>query len=353
MDWEHIDYKWIKPYELEKFPTVPKLIDTLKRVIKKPGEPIKKMSIHKRIESIKTDRQKGASQLAREGLEVMKLAAKEYSEEMTGNADYQEYLKNVGKQVEEARPSMAALSNAISYLLYGVIETTKKKNLSYLRAFTIRKVEELIHQSQIASESTAMNASKLISDGSRVMTHSYSSTVLGVFQQIFQEGKRVKAVVSESRPLFEGVATARALSKMNVPTTLIIDSAVGSYIDQIDLVLVGADSILADGSVVNKIGTLMMALSAWERNVPFFVVCEKWKFNVWNLLVGDRAVVLEESDSSEVLIAENISGLAIKNLYFDITPAKYISNIIFEEGIIRPNQIQEHMKKMLVNMYFG
>jgi translation initiation factor 2B subunit (eIF-2B alpha/beta/delta family) len=121
--------------------------------------------------------------------------------------------------------------------------------------------------------------------------------------------------------------------------------------DDADFVLIGADSILADGSIINKIGTSVIALTAWEKQVPFYVVCEKIKFNVWNWLLGKKAVVLEEKDPSEIFDPKNLSRIMIRNIYFDITPAKYVWGIITEDGVIKPSEVSSHIEKFFRKLY--
>jgi eIF-2B alpha/beta/delta-like uncharacterized protein len=350
MDWEHRECQWIRPEEIGRYETVPKLEETLERVWEKPGGQPLDPQVLREIELIKADRWKGASQLAREALRVVKLAAERYSPPKAADAgDYLGYLKQVGRLLMEARPSMAALANSVGFLLHQLLEKGKTEPPFSLRAFALSKAEELIRQSEEASAAAARKAAELFPRKAKVMTHSYSSTVLQAFHHALQAGKGVEAVVTESRPLCEGTATAKALSEMGIPVAFIVDAAAGCFMDRVDLVLVGADSILADGSAVNKVGTLTMALAARRSRVPFYVVCERLKFHVRSLL--GEAVALEEKDPSEVVNPQTLPGVGVRNVYFDITPADCLSGIVTEDGVLKPPSVSAHMEEMLKNLY--
>jgi len=119
---------------------------------------------------------------------------------------------------------------------------------------------------------------------------------------------------------------------------LIVDSAVRYFMNEVDLVVVGADAITSEGNVINKIGTSMVALAAKEARTPFYVVSELLKFDPATIH-GDYERI-EERSSSEVW-ADPPSGLTIRNPAFDVTRREFIHGIICEEGIISPHSISE------------
>lgn len=353
LNWEHSEYRWIRPNEIRLLRTVPKLTETYERVSGHRSGFVLDDEVLRRIKHIKADHRSGASQLARETLRVMKFAAEKQPDYgVTDVEEYINYLKFVGGRLMEVRPSIAALYNCVGFFLHEVLEKHGNVDQTNIKTFTASKAEELIKQSESASEMIAQETSKLIGTGKRIMTHSYSSTVLKAFRCLFQNRKQVQAIVTESRPLYEGISTARVLSKIGIPVTFIVDSAAGCFMEKTDVVLIGADSILADGSAVNKIGTYMIALAARERHVPFYIVCEKLKFNTRSLW-DKEAVVLEEKEPLEVLKLEIPARIKVRNIYFDITPSKYISGIITEGGLIKPTTVYNYIEKMLSNMYLG
>jgi len=148
-------------------------------------------------------------------------------------------------------------------------------DLATARRVTADRANALIVASQRAMTDCAIHTARLLGADRTVMTHSLSSTVLEVFRLLKSDGLR--AIITESRPLEEGRQLAERLSAWGVPATYITDAQMGLFIAQADAVLVGADSVLTDGAVVNKAGTYLLALAAKEREIPFYVCCESFK----------------------------------------------------------------------------
>ncbi len=290
-----------------------------------------------RIEEIKADRNHGASWLSRRALDTLKLVAKE--SDATTADDFIKHLKQVGMELMEARPSMAPLTNIISYAIHDVLESSEK-DLSSLKRFTIYKAEELTESSREAMLKAAANVSELIRERATIITHSYSSTVVEAIKRSRVKGVRI--IVTESRPLYEGRKLAHEISSLEIPVTLIIDSAVGHFTSEADVALVGADSILADGSIINKIGTYTLALAAKESKIPFYVTCETYKFDVKSYL--GMKVELEEKNGSEIV--EDLTGVSIRNPYFDITPPKLVTRIVTNERSFKPSEISSYMERL-------
>ena len=152
------------------------------------------------------------------------------------------------------------------------------------------------------------------------------------------DGKKFEVVCTESRPVFQGRLTAKDILDSGLKTTMIVDSAVRHFMNEIDLVLVGADAITSEGNVINKIGTSMVALAAKEARTPFYVVAELLKFAPLTMH-GDYERI-EERSPKEVWDAPP-SGLIIRNPAFDVTRREFIHGIICEEGIVSPHSINE------------
>jgi len=130
----------------------------------------------------------------------------------------------------------------------------------------------------------------------------------------------------------------KILGERGIPVTLIIDSAARYFMNEIDKVIVGADAIAANGAVINKIGTSLIALAAKEARTLFFVAAETYKFSP-ETVIG-ALIKIEERGPSEVLPSSRLrkyKGVTVKNPSFDVTPAEYIDLIITEKGIIPPS----------------
>jgi len=341
IDWEHDEFQWIKPSEIDLYETVPMLKQTLKRVIDVNPQPIPSSQVTGKLNEIAADRRLGARQLVIEAIRTLKLAAETC--EANSVEECLTYLEETANKLVNIKPSMASFSNAID-TLYHRAAKFKTSNLASLKAFVTHEAEQIIRGLEESSIKAVEEASKQINDGYTVLTYSRSSTVLEVLRQTTLKGKKISAIVSESRPLYEGRQLAEELSTMGIPVTFITDSALGHFMSGVDMVLVGADSILGDGSIVNKMGTYLVALAAKDKGIPFYSVCELSKFNVRNYL-GEEPV-LEEKEPSEVLDTP-LAGVTVRNVYFDVTPAKLVSAIITEEGIITPENVPQYMEKIL------
>jgi len=155
-------------------------------------------------------------------------------------------------------------------------------------------------------------------------------------------GKRFEVYACETRPMFQGRITARALAAKGVPTTIIVDSASRSLFGGVRAVFVGADAVEWDGSVVNKIGTLQLAACARDHGVPFYVCAESYKFCPPSQ-TGKRRLI-EERDPREVA---SIPGVKVRNPVFDRTPPEMIRKIITEHGAVKPIDTSIYVGKHL------
>jgi eIF-2B alpha/beta/delta-like uncharacterized protein len=295
---------------------------------------MKNIVIDEFIERIKLDKEHGASQLGRKALKALKLLIKRSEDE-----DLSKFLINIkhaGFKLANTRSSMASLINLVGKAVYLIEENSRSFSLKELKEFAILKIDELIFESENAVNKIADLTSKIIKD-KIVITHSFSSTVI----EAIKKSNVKKVIVSESRPLFEGRNTAIQLSKFNVPTVLITDAALGFFSSKAEAALVGCDSILADGSIVNKVGTYLLALAAKDSNIPFYVASETIKIDPKSVY---EEVKLEEGCKKEV--AEKIpKKIKIENLYFDVTKSSLINALITEEGIIKPEEIKNKVKE--------
>jgi ribose 1,5-bisphosphate isomerase len=191
-------------------------------------------------------------------------------------------------------------------------------------------------------ERTAEIGAKRIKDGSTVFTHCHSSTVTRLLAKAKAQGKDFKVICTETRPAFQGRITAKELVDLGIETTFIVDSAARTFMKNVDIVIVGADAITSEGNVVNKIGTGGIAVLAREARVPLYVVSELLKFDPETL--HGECEKIEQRNAAEVW-SEAPAKLVVQNPAFDVTPNRYISGIICEEGIVAPQAIVEVIRK--------
>lgn len=278
------------------------------------------------LQALRADRVQGASELARQGLGIL-------AESALGMAagDVPELCRQLrarAGQLRQARPSMSPLEHLMQCWSEGLEEVASEDDLAVARRIAAERATELVERSRQAVAGVVAVAAAAIGAGKTLLTHSLSSTVVGVLRALAGQGVRV--ILSESRPLNEGYRLARLLSELGVPSRLITDAQIGLAVAEADLVLVGADSLFPDGSLVNKVGTYLLALAAHDQGVPFWVCCERFKHRADPLLPQQ----LERMDPAE-LGAPALPGVQIENPYFDITPSRLISAWIDELGVRR------------------
>ncbi len=279
------------------------------------------------VAEIRDDRTRGASELARRSLELLAEAARTLA--VVDAVELRERLLILVAELSAARPSMAPIQNLLRRWREGLPILTDQ-NLPVARRLAAEQAEALIAASRQAVTDCATRAARLLGPGRTVMTHSFSSTAVEVCRRL--KGAGLRMIVTESRPLTEGRHLAEQLSAWNVPTNYITDAQMGLFIAQADAVLVGADSVLVDGAVINKAGTYPLALAARDRGVPFYVCCESFKWRG----AGEPPLELEEMAPAE-LGAPAWPGVSVRNVYFDITPARLVSAWIDETGVRGPS----------------
>jgi ribose 1,5-bisphosphate isomerase len=292
---------------------------------------------------IRTMKIRGAGRIARAAAKALKITAKT-SKAKTPN-EFLKELDRVSEYLVSTRPTAVSLPNAVRFITLRP-KLAKDADLRTLQKMVLSRADEFIHSSKDAVKRIGEIGARRISDGDVIMTHCNSSCALSVIKTAFKQGKHIEVYATESRPFMQGLVSARELLKLGVPTTLIVDSAVRHFIRDIDKVIVGADSIAANGAVVNKIGTSQMALAAHESRVLFFVAAESYKFHP-GTLVG-RLVEIEERDPTEIVDPKRFPGIKIRNPSFDVTPPEYVDLIITERGIIPPSAaytlLEEHFE---------
>ena len=281
-----------------------------------------------KLKAIRTDRTSGATELARRCVEIA--AESCLQDNLPTTRKFLVTLNSRIDQLARSRPSMAPVANILR-TFKGEIEKTAHLAPADARKKCLEIARLTLDASLKSTGESARHAAALVGKGRTVFTHSYSSTILQSFIFLAEQGLRV--IVSESRPLCEGYRLAEKLSRLKIPTTLITDAQTGLFVKKADIVLVGADAILPDHSVINKAGTYLLALSAYDNNVPFYVCCEKYK----QLGQGDGTPELEAMNTSE-LKGPDLPFVTLENIYFDITPVKFISGWINEDGVVPVNQ---------------
>lgn len=281
---------------------------------------------------------RGAGKIGRAAAQTLKDFAIGYRD-----ADHIKFLKELNTAKEtllNTRPTAVSLANALNAVMSGV----KGNSVDEIRNGVVNAADKFIVQSKKAVEKIAKMAAAKIKDGDSIMTHCNSTVVVKGIINAHEQDKRIHVFATETRPWQQGFITARALADAGVDVTLIVDSAARTFMTETDLVLVGADTIISNGTVINKIGTSQIALIAHENNVPVFVCAESYKFS--KTARTDDQVTIEERDTSEIVEPSKLKGVKLRNPVFDSTPPKYIKAIITEYGIISPSEVREVITKI-------
>ena len=259
--------------------------------------------------------------------------------------EFRRKIEAIAEEFTSSRPTAVNLPFAVKRMLKAA---EKAKTIELLKEALVSEAIK-IHAEEIeASESLSKLGSGLIKDGFTILTHCNTGslaapgygTALGVIKYAFEQGKKIKVITTETRPLLQGARlTAWELKKSGIPFTLITDSMAGYFMakGEISCVIVGADRIARNGDTANKIGTYYLAVLAKENKVPFYIAAPTTTID--RAIKSGDEIPIEERNPDEVthikgkLIAPK--GTKASNPAFDVTPHRYITAIITESGIIR------------------
>jgi ribose 1,5-bisphosphate isomerase len=240
-----------------------------------------------------------------------------------------------------SRETEPLMRNAVRWVISQAQECSAQK-VEAVAQLVVGNAGVFLQNLDASRETTAEIGSHRIRDGMLVLTHCHSSTVTRMIAKAKADGKNFSVICTETRPAFQGRITAGEMVDLGIQTIFIVDSAVRSYMGNVDLVVVGADAITSEGNVVNKIGTSAIAVLANEARKPFYVVSELLKFDP-ETLMGEYERI-EQRNPAEVW-KEAPEKLSVRNPAFDVTPNRYINGIICDEGIIPPQSITEVMRR--------
>jgi methylthioribose-1-phosphate isomerase len=263
---------------------------------------------------------------------------------------FDERLDRAARLLTDARPTAVNLTWAVRRLrrAAGRARAGGSDNRSIARLLE-DEAGRIRDEDLAACHTMGRHGAALVPDGSNVLTHCNAGglatagygTALGVVRGAVEAGKKVRVLADETRPFLQGARlTAWELQQDGIETVLITDSSAGSVMraGEVDLVVVGADRIAANGDVANKIGTYSVAVLAHENNLPFYVAAPMSTID-FDCPDGDR-IPIEQRDPREVTEPFGVRvaplGVQVLNPAFDVTPARYVSAIITERGIARP-----------------
>jgi ribose 1,5-bisphosphate isomerase len=293
----------------------------------------------------------GARRIAQAALEGLVLAA-QASRSQKKDQFYEELLA-AARLLSDTRPTEPMMRNALEETLryaLAFIRTHPVATVEELKAALARHEERLLRQMEAGAEAIARIGAAEIPHGAYVLIHCHSTTIIRTLIKAKRLGKQLHVTCLETRPLYQGRMSARELCAAGIDTTLAVDSAAASLMSKMDLVLVGADAITAEGDLINKVGTYSLAQLAHAHSVRFLCAAEVYKFDPLTRL--GRAEPIEQRDWEEVwgsgyyrrekrgrARVPKPAKLKVLNPAFDRTPARLLSAFITDEGLIPPAQM--------------
>jgi methylthioribose-1-phosphate isomerase len=256
-------------------------------------------------------------------------------------------LDNVCDVLGRTRPTAVNLFWALERMKR-IAEANRGNTLDKIRAALKKEAIKIEQEDLTICRNIGKWGASLIPDGATVLTHCNAGglatagygTALGVIRAAHEAGNKIRVFADETRPWLQGARlTVWELMKEGIPTTLISDNMAGFFMNrgEINCCVVGADRITANGDTANKIGTYSVAVLAKENNIPFYVAAPVSTLDL--TLTDGSKIPIEERPAIEVTHIKGIAiapqGVTVRNPAFDVTPARYITAIITENGIVR------------------
>jgi len=257
-------------------------------------------------------------------------------------------LRAAKELLDASRPTAVNLSWATTRLLT-LAEATVLDNIDDLRSALLAEADALADEDIAINRRMGFNGAAVIKEGANLLHHCNTGslatvdfgTALGVIYACQEQGKNIHVWVDETRPRLQGARlTAWELMRAEVPMHLIADNAAGHLMrtGKVDVVIFGADRVAANGDVANKIGTYKLGVVAKENNIPVYAVVPTSTVDL-NLLTGDEIPIEERGAEEVTYVGETLiapEDVPVYNPAFDITPHRYITGIVTEEGICYP-----------------
>ncbi len=301
------------------------------------------------IEEIRNMNVKGGSPFGRAAAWAFKLALQQ--EDLKTFSEIKTRFTYLKKQMYELKPTMATIYNSCEAIMQELDETMK---VNILKEKVIHLCDNIIEQSFIAVEKVGEIGSHLIHDHDVVLMHSYSSTLMGIFQSAANDKKRFKVICTESRPLRESRNAVNVLTRLGIETMFISDASVYEFMNEADMIIMGADTLCTNGDVANKMGSAQIARLAQSCKIPVYFASELYKLDI-RTLNGEK-VVLERRDKCELVDEDDFKDfdqVEVINQFFDLTPASDITGIVTEFGVLHPSQMLQYWSKLWDNIKEG
>jgi methylthioribose-1-phosphate isomerase len=271
-----------------------------------------------------------------------------------GFEDFTGKLEPVYETLLATRPTAVNIRWAVERMK-ALLERNRGENTGRLKELLIAEAKKILDEDVAVNRAIGEWGAQFIHDGDTVLTHCNAGslatggygTATAPMLVAREQGKNFEVIADETRPVLQGARlTAWELMQEGIPVTLITDNTAGALMKQgeIDLAIVGTDRTVKNGDVANKIGTYTVAVLCKEHGIPFYVAAPLSSIDF--SIPSGEAIPIEERNAEEVThifgtcrIAPE--GVRVRNIAFDVTPAKYITAIITEQGAFRPGDLRE------------
>jgi len=302
-------------------------------------------NVRKVADDIKTITIQGATKIAKEGINILGKEIKR--QKFKDLKEFDTFFKQAVVLLKTARETEPMLFNGIKDCLYEYkILLKNKAKLKEIQEKLYKVCKIYVQDIETEEALRPVIGANLIKKRMNVMTHCHSSSVVKILIEAHKkQNKHIYVYNTETRPLYQGRKTSKELLEAKVPNTMIVDGAAPFFVDNlyasdvdVGMVILWSDAISLQGDVFNKIGSFAIALAAWHSGIPVYIAGSLLKVDTEN-------IIKIEQRSGKELRPDAPKGIEIVNYAFDIIPAKFITGIITEYGVIKPKDIKKEVKK--------
>lgn len=287
------------------------------------------------IQQIEAMRVKGAYLNAVQALEALRLLAREESK--LPSADLKNRLLATAKRLTNANTSWSVVETACQFATRPLQDPHHELTTLEIAELIERRGRIFKDRMTQAQQEVGKVGANLIRDGSVVLVMSYSGTLIEILSKAWDDGKRFSIIGTESRPNCEGRVMAETLVEQGIPYTLITDPAQPYFVPRGTIAMVGVDTLVATGAVVNKVGTMNLALACRHFGKPLYAATSTFKMSSPSLIGGEVSLKVVHENAGiapEWLLGK--PNMKVENIFFEETPAALFEGLITEYGIQHP-----------------
>ena len=277
----------------------------------------------------------GAQNVAKEGVRAIQYVVESSGQKGKGSKVLINDILRARDKLFMTRETEPAMRNAVNYVIAGINELKDGPSKELIKEVR-KKVKQALNFFEEADKKIVEFGNKKIKNKMKIYTHCHSSTVIKIIKKASESGKKISVYNTETRPLFQGRKTAKEIAAMGIQVTHYVDSAMRFAIKEADIVLIGADAITAEGKIINKVGSELVAETARNYKVPIYVCTNSWKFDPQTILGFDEKI--EKRFSKEVW-TNPPKRVSINNYAFEQINPNLIDGVVCELGVYSPENL--------------